>query len=118
MTAEEAAVRAEPAAQGEEPSPGGVRTAVVLVHGMREKRPLEALDGFVRTALDPQQAQGEAKWQYHSRPAVITGSYEARRYVFRPAWGVFPLAYMADTEAAGDRLRERAAVAPARHDGS
>lgn len=23
-----------------------------------------------------------------------------RRYVFRPAWGVFPLAYMADTEAA------------------
>ena len=83
MTAEEAAVRAEPAAQGEEPSPGGVRTAVVLVHGMREKRPLEALDGFVRTALDPQQAQGEAKWQYHSRPAVITGSYEARRYVSR-----------------------------------
>jgi hypothetical protein len=83
MTAEEAAVRAEPAAQGEEPSPGEVRTAVVLVHGMREKRPLEALDGFVRTALDPQQAQGEAKWQYHSRPAVITGSYEARRYVSR-----------------------------------
>ena len=77
MTAEEAAVRAEPAAQGE------VRTAVVLVHGMREKRPLEALDGFVRTALDPQHAQGEAKWQYHSRPAVITGSYEARCYVSR-----------------------------------
>lgn len=82
MTAEEA-LRADAAAQAEERSAGEVRTAVVLVHGMREKRPLAMLDGFVKTALDPHAAQGEVKWQCYTRPPVISGSYEARRYVSR-----------------------------------
>ncbi len=38
-----------------------VRTAVVIVHGMGEKRPMETFDGFVRTALDPH----DGKWDYH-----------------------------------------------------
>lgn len=57
-----------------------VRTAVVLVHGMREKRPLEKLDGFVKTALHPHDAQGELQWRYYPRPPVITDTYEARRF--------------------------------------
>jgi hypothetical protein len=59
-----------------------VRTAVVIVHGMGEQRPREPLDGFVKTALHPRIADGEQKWDYYySRPAEITGSYEARRYI-------------------------------------
>jgi hypothetical protein len=59
-----------------------VTTAVVVVHGMGEQRPMETLDGFVKTALRPRIVNGEQKWDYYySRPAVITGSYEARRYI-------------------------------------
>ena len=53
-----------------------VRTAVVVVHGMGEKRPMETFDGFVRTALHPH----DGKWDYHPRPAEITDTYEARRF--------------------------------------
>jgi hypothetical protein len=52
------------------------RTAVVLVHGMGEQRPMETFDGFIRTALPPH----DGTWDYHPRPAEITDSYEARRY--------------------------------------
>lgn len=55
------------------PPEGEARTAVVLVHGMGEKRPIETLDDFVRTALRP-------PWDYHSLPAEITDTYEARRF--------------------------------------
>ena len=59
-----------------------VRTAVVIVHGMGEQRPMETLDGFVKTALYPHVVKGEPTWDYYySRPAEITGSYEARRYI-------------------------------------
>ena len=59
-----------------------VTTAVVVVHGMGEQRPMETLDGFVKTALRPRIVDGEQKWDYYySRPAVVTGSYEARRYI-------------------------------------
>lgn len=62
--------------------PSTVITAVVVVHGMGEQRPRDTLDGFVRTALKP--VEGKHDWEYYySRPAVITGSYEARRYVAR-----------------------------------
>jgi hypothetical protein len=57
-----------------------VRTAVVLVHGIGEKHPLETLDGFVKTALRPNAAEGEKKWNYYPLPAEITDSYEARRF--------------------------------------
>src|ERR1043165_5070115 len=65
-------------------STNDVRTAVVIVHGMGEQRPRDTLDGFVKTALRPRLVDGEQKWDYYySRPAEITGSYEARRYVAR-----------------------------------
>jgi hypothetical protein len=51
-----------------------VRTAVVFVHGLFERRPLENLDAFAKTALDPRRP-------YYARPSEITDSYEARRYV-------------------------------------
>jgi hypothetical protein len=54
-----------------------VRTAVVIVHGMGEKRPLDTFDGFVRTALHPH----DGTWDYHPRPAEITDTYEVRRAI-------------------------------------
>ncbi len=54
-----------------------VRTAVVLVHGMSEKRPMETFDSFVRTALHPR----DGAWDYHPRPTVVADTFEARRYV-------------------------------------
>jgi hypothetical protein len=74
----------ETAAQTEESSASEVRTAVVIVHGMGEQRPMQALDDFVKTALHPRTAQGEKKWDYYSLPAEITGSYEARRFASPP----------------------------------
>jgi len=53
-----------------------MRTAVVVVHGMGEKRPMETFDEFVRTALHA----NAGKWDLLPRPVEITGSYEARRY--------------------------------------
>ena len=65
-------------------SANAVRTAVVVVHGMGEQRPMDTLDGFVKTALRPRSVDGGQNWDYYySRPAVITGSYEARRYISR-----------------------------------
>ncbi|ORB25763.1 hypothetical protein BST36_06990 [Mycolicibacterium moriokaense] len=54
-----------------------VRTAVVVVHGMAEKRPMETFDDFVRTALHPHDDQ----WDHRPRPTVVAETYEARRYV-------------------------------------
>lgn len=53
------------------------RTAVVIVHGMGEIRPMETFDAFVRTALHPV----DGRWDYHPHPAEVTETYEARRYV-------------------------------------
>jgi hypothetical protein len=55
--------------------PAAVRTAVVVVHGMGEKRPLETFESFVKTALRPSDGQ----WGYSPRPTEITDYYEARR---------------------------------------
>lgn len=52
-----------------------IRTAVVVVHGMGEQRPLDTLNSFVETAL--KRIAKERK--YYSRPAKWTNSYEARR---------------------------------------
>lgn len=54
-------------------------TAVVVVHGMGEQKPLQTLKGFVRTALKPVGGKGQRK--YYSRPALLTESFEARRYI-------------------------------------
>jgi hypothetical protein len=56
-----------------------VRIAVVVVHGMGEQRPLETLNRFTDTALARDAQDNERK--YYSRPALITGSYEARRHL-------------------------------------
>ena len=55
------------------------RTAVVVVHGMGEQRPLQTLKGFVKTALKAVRSDGSRL--YYSRPALLTRSYEARRYI-------------------------------------
>lgn len=91
MAVEETAAQAEGRASSE------VRTAVVFVHGMPEKRPLEKLDDFVKTALHPHGVV-EARWRYYSRPAVITGSYEAGRYGSRPLDGDPPESNQSGTE--------------------
>ena len=75
-----AAQTADPISEDGVPPEGEVRTAVVIVHGMGEKRPMEILDGFAKTALCPRSIQGEKSWDYYSLPAEITGSYEARRF--------------------------------------
>lgn len=66
-------------------TPGHPRTAVVVVHGMGEQLPLETLNRFVRTALPV--TDGERR--YYSRPARVTGSFEARRMlaIRQPAKG-------------------------------
>ena len=56
-----------------------VRVAVVVVHGMGEQRPLETLDRFTDTAL-ARLADDDGR-AYYSRPALLTGSYEARRHL-------------------------------------
>jgi hypothetical protein len=75
-----AAETAGPTPEDGVPPQGEVRTAVVIVHGMGEKRPMETLDGFAKTALRPRSAEGEKKWEYDPLPAEITDSYEARRF--------------------------------------
>ncbi|SBS79532.1 conserved hypothetical protein [uncultured Mycobacterium sp.] len=54
-----------------------VRTAVVFVHGLLERRPMDIIDDFAKTVLPPH----EGRWQYYPQPVEITDSYEARRYV-------------------------------------
>ncbi|MFN8033681.1 MAG: hypothetical protein U0Q47_10335 [Mycobacterium sp.] len=51
-----------------------VRTAVVFVHGLLERRPMDTFDTFARTVLAPDV-------DYHAQPLEITDSYEARRYL-------------------------------------
>ncbi|MEM6107110.1 hypothetical protein AAHS21_12700 [Mycobacterium sp. 050272] len=60
-----------------------VRTAVVFVHGLRERRPMDIFDDFAKTVLPP----GDEGWEYYPDPIEITASYEARRYV-APSIGV------------------------------
>lgn len=58
-------------------------TAVVFVHGLLERRPMDIFDDFAKTVLPPRQG----RWEYYPRPVEITDSYEARRYV-APSAGV------------------------------
>ena len=53
------------------------RTAVVVVHGMGSQRPVDTVTGFVDSALA---AYGGSR-VFYSRPALLTGSYEARRLI-------------------------------------
>jgi hypothetical protein len=60
-----------------------VRTAVVFVHGLFERRPMDIFDDFAKTILPAHQE----RWEYYPEPVEITDSYEARRYL-APAAGV------------------------------
>ena len=53
-----------------------VRTAVVFVHGLLERRPMDVLDSFAKVALTP----SDGRWEYYPQPLEDTDSYEARRY--------------------------------------
>lgn len=54
-----------------------VPTAVVFVHGLLERRPMDVLDDFAKTVLAP----AGGRWEYFPQSVEITDSYEARRYV-------------------------------------
>ncbi|MGW4228304.1 hypothetical protein ACWEF9_03285 [Streptomyces sp. NPDC004980] len=60
--------------------PPGGRQAVLIVHGMGEQRPLDALTGFVRAGL-PSDATG--KREFFSHPDIVTDSFESRRFLAR-----------------------------------
>ncbi|WP_445166063.1 hypothetical protein ACTXG7_19580 [Mycolicibacterium sp. Dal123E01] len=60
-----------------------IRTAVVFVHGLLERRPMEIFDEFAKTILPA----GDEHWAYYPLPVEVTDSYEARRYTV-PAAGV------------------------------
>ncbi len=65
------------------PSP---KTAVILVHGMGEQRPMETLWGFVKAAWVHNPDSGAAiRNDVFSQPSVIPGNYELRRITTRYA---------------------------------
>jgi len=81
-------------------SMSAIRTAVVVVHGMGEQRPLETLNSFVDTALlglPDAEDEPTRRDYYYSRPAEITQSFEARRYI-APQLGNDPLLTQGHTE--------------------
>lgn len=63
-----------------------IRQAVVIVHGMGSQRPVDTLTGFVDTVIPELGGQRI----YYSRPAQITGSYEARRFIAPQTRGAQP----------------------------
>ncbi len=62
------------------------RQAVVIVHGMGEQRPLDALTKFIRAALPPQE---DGTWKFHSLRDNASESFESRRFL-APAEGDRP----------------------------
>ena len=54
-----------------------VRTAVVFVHGLLERRPMDTFDDFAKTLLAPH----EGGWEYYPRPVEITDSRSEERRV-------------------------------------
>lgn len=78
-----------PAATHPAPPPGGLdpKTAVVVIHGIGEQRPMETLRGFVRTTWQHDSGLFEGvdprpdfnPWDVWSKPDHISGSAELRR---------------------------------------
>lgn len=62
------------------------KTAVVLIHGIGEQRPMDTLWGFVRAAWthDPKIVHPSRR-EVWSKPELITGSFELRRITTREA---------------------------------
>jgi hypothetical protein len=60
------------------------KTALVLIHGMAERRPMEALWAFVRAAwIGDSMLVGPRAAEVYSKPDKITGSFELRRITTR-----------------------------------
>jgi hypothetical protein len=72
-----------------------IRQAVVVVHGMGEQRPLDALNEFIRAGLQPVSGKRLGQRRYYSRPDQVTDSYESRRYLAprNPGDPTLPAAY-------------------------
>ena len=68
-----------------------IRQAVVIIHGMGEHRPLDALSEFIRAGL----RAVDGKRQFYSRPDRVTKSFESRRYLAprHPANPTLPATY-------------------------
>ncbi|CCK29011.1 putative membrane protein [Streptomyces davaonensis JCM 4913] len=62
------------------------RQAVVIVHGMGEQRPLDALTKFIRAGLPP---VSPGTWKFYSKRDVASESFESRRFL-APADGDRP----------------------------
>ncbi|MFF7171553.1 hypothetical protein [Streptomyces pseudovenezuelae] len=62
------------------------RQAVVIVHGMGEQRPLDALTKFIRAGLPP---VSTGDWRFYSKRDVASESFESRRFL-APAEGARP----------------------------
>jgi hypothetical protein len=62
------------------------KTAVVLIHGIGEQRPMDTLWGFVQAAwmLDPQLVHSSRN-EVWSKPEMVSGSFELRRITTREA---------------------------------
>ena len=60
------------------------KTAIVLIHGIGEQRPMDTLWGFVEAAWvhDPQLVH-PSRNEVWSKPELVTGSFELRRVTTR-----------------------------------
>jgi hypothetical protein len=54
------------------------RQAVVIVHGMGEQRPLDALTKFIRAGLPP---ASPGNWKFYSKRDVASESFDSRRFL-------------------------------------
>lgn len=62
-----------------------LKTAVIVIHGMGEKWPMDTLRGFVDAAwrYDKDLNQSWSKGETYSKPELITGNFELRRLTTR-----------------------------------
>lgn len=63
----------------------GEKTAVLLIHGMGEQRPMESLWGFVEALwISDKGMVDERRSGVYSKPDEVTGNFELRRITTRP----------------------------------
>ncbi|RYG35832.1 MAG: hypothetical protein EON93_06015, partial [Burkholderiales bacterium] len=73
------------AAKDEHEDDRGKKTAVLLIHGMGEQRPMESLWGFVEALWISDKAMvDDRRSGVYSKPDEITGNFELRRITTRP----------------------------------
>jgi len=78
------ALNPHPEGESDKARAAGRKTAVVVIHGMGEQRPMETLWGFVQAAwIYDKKLGGRSQNQIFSKPDRITGSFELRRITTR-----------------------------------